>query len=44
MRNPMTRIAAAAAVVVAIALSAVFFVKSTPSASAAQIFSQAAQA
>lgn len=44
MKSPITKLAAAAAVTVAIALPAFFFVKSTPSASAAQIFYQAAEA
>ena len=44
MRSPITKLAAAAVVVVAIVLSVSFLVSSTPSASAVQIFYQAAQA
>lgn len=44
MRSPITRLAAAAVVLVAVALSVSFLVKSTPTASAAEIFYQAAEA
>jgi len=44
MKNPITGLAAAAVVVLAIGLSAALFVKSTPTASAAVIFQQAAEA
>lgn len=44
MRNPITRLAAAAIVLVAVALSVSFLVKSTPTATAAEIFYQAAEA
>jgi outer membrane lipoprotein-sorting protein len=44
MRSPITKLAAAAVLVVAIVLSVPFLAPSTPSASAAQIFYQAAQA
>ena len=44
MRSPITKLAAAAVVVVAVALSGSFLVKSTPTASAAEIFYQAAEA
>ena len=44
MRSPITRLAAAAIVLIAVALSVSFLVKSTPTASAAEIFYQAAEA
>ena len=44
MRSPITKLAAAAVVLVAVALSVTFLVKSTPTASAAEIFHQAAEA
>jgi len=44
MRSPITRLAAAAIVLVAVALSVSFLAKSTPVASAAEIFYQAAEA
>jgi outer membrane lipoprotein-sorting protein len=44
MKSPVTKLAVAAAVVLAVLLPAFFFVKSTPSASAAQVFYQAAEA
>jgi len=44
MKNPITRLAAAAIVVLAIGLSGALLIKSTPTASAAVIFQQAAEA
>lgn len=44
MRSSITKLAAAVAVIAALALSATFLMPSTPTASAAQVFSQAAQA
>lgn len=44
MRSPITKLAVAAALILAVALPAFFFVESTPSASAAEIFYQAAAA
>ncbi len=44
MRSPITKFAAAAVVLVAVALSGSFLIKSTPTASAAEIFYQAAAA
>ncbi|MCU0914019.1 MAG: hypothetical protein MUC88_05590 [Planctomycetes bacterium] len=44
MKSPITRLAAAAVVVLALVLSVSLFVTSTPSASAAEVFYQAAQA
>ncbi len=44
MKSPVTKVAVAAAVVLAVMLPASFFIKSTSSASAAQIFYQAAEA
>ncbi len=44
MRSPITKLAAAALVALAVVLSVPLFTKSTPTASAAEIFYQAAQA
>jgi outer membrane lipoprotein-sorting protein len=44
MKSPITKLAVAAALALAVLLPAFFFVKSTPSASAAQVFYQAAEA
>jgi outer membrane lipoprotein-sorting protein len=44
MKSPVTKLAVAAALALAVLLPAFFFLKSTPSASAAQVFYQAAEA
>jgi len=44
MKSPITKLAAAAMVTLAVVLSVSFFMKSTPTASAAEVFYQAAEA
>lgn len=44
MKNPITRLAAAAVVILAMGLGAAMLIKSTPTASAAVVFQQAAEA